>query len=251
MTDSIRVVAPFRPFPPEAPHHQELAAFDWMDAIAMLTDSVRASCGVELRVLTDVDTDLPCSTLQYQTTHRRLMLWYLEIAACYLDSPAFDRDTIALDSDQLVYQDLASWFASRMDIGIVIRATPKGLPGFPILNGVQFWAHRAKAKLVEFYRDALAIAEQLPEADIVWGADTVALCRLLEPLSVGMHDRSGLRVRFIQGNDLIEALSLVQIRHLEAGKMQRPTRPVLDFRNTRKPYMRAVYEATIARTVQA
>ena len=247
MTHKIRVVAPFRPFPPEAPHHQELAAFDWMDAIEMLSRSVQLSCGVPVQILTDADTELPCATLQYATTQRRLMLWSLEVSACYLESDDFDRDTISLDCDQLVYQNLARWFSTGAGLGLLYRThPPKGdAASFPILNGVQWWALRAKSALAAFYRRALEVAETLPEEQIVWGADTTALVRLLEPLEVGIIYRAGLTVHLIDSSEVIRALSTVDIRHLESGRWFMPLPAVLDFRNLRKPYMRPVFDATI------
>lgn len=243
----MKCVTAFRPLPLEADHHKELHDFDWMDAIQMLSDSIAATSGCTLRVLTDVDTTLPFPMLRYATVQRRLMLWYLEIAACYLESDAFDEDTVFLDADQLVYGDLSRWFVPYMDLGICIRKPPKGYPALLILNGVQFWAVKAKDRLAAFYRRALALAETLPEPLLKWGADTVALEQLLAPLDVGLCRRGDVRVRLLDAEDIIEAFSSTHIRHLEVGKMRQPMRPVLDFRNTRKPYMRPVYEATIGK----
>lgn len=247
----MRIVAPFRPFPPEAGHHIELADFDWMDAIRMMSESARLACGCDVRILTDFDTELPFPTFKYASTHRRLMLWYLEIAALYLESDDFDCDTVMLDSDQLVYGNLAGWFSSNVDLGICIRKPPKDAPGLPILNGVQFWSVRAKPRLAAFYRRALEIATTLPEKDLIWGADTEALRILLEPLAPGLWQREGLAVRLIDSNEIIQALSSGQIRALDAGKLTRPARPVLCFRNLRKPFMRPVFEATLASLVSA
>jgi hypothetical protein len=248
---SVRYVAPYFPLPLDAPHHQELAAFDWVAAIQMLDESVRLSCGQRVEVLTDASADLPLRCLKYATTTRRLMLWTLEACACYLESADFDRDTVMLDCDQLVYKDLARHFRPGVDLGILVRRTPKDGPGLPILNGVQFWSLRGRGRLGPFYREALRIAEGLPEADIVWGADTVALERLLAPLDRGLRHRAGLAVHLQEANEVIEALNASQVRHLAAGRMRRPYRDVLDFRNTRKPHMRAAFEQTIAHPVRS
>ncbi len=256
MTRGLRVVAPFRPFPPEAVHHRALPAFDWIDAIRMMADSA-ARAGMPLvQVITDVDTDLPVPCLHYVTHERRLMLWYLEIAACYLESDAFDRDTVLVDADQLIYQDLAKWFAKDADLGILVRTrAPKGdRLQLPILNGVQFFAHRGKPRLAAFYREALARAQTLPEPLLVWGADTVALAQLLAPLDIGRQTRGDLQVQLIDSNHVLTALSATHVRWLEAGKFERflQVHPVLDFRGQyRKGFMRAVYEATILARVAA
>jgi hypothetical protein len=248
----MRIVAPYRPFPPEADHHLELAAFDWVDAIRMMSHSAEIACQCPVHVLTDVDTDLPMPAFRYVTTERRLMLWYLEVAACYLASDDFDRDTVMLDSDQLLFQDLSPWFAKGIDFSISFRPNVKHRNDIPILNGVQFWAKRAQDRLVAFYRQALAIARTLPEERVKWGADSDALRILLAPLIVGVHLRHGLLVRLLDSNRLIDALSQRQIRQLELnGQMSWPTRAVLDFRNTRKHFMRRAYEATICLGVPA
>ena len=244
----MKIVAPFRPFPLEAPHHIEVAGngFDWIDAIRMMSASASWACNCSVYVLTDVDTDLPFPTYKYRTEQRRLMLWYLEICARYLESADFDDDTVMLDSDQLVYGDLSVWFHPYVDLGICIRE-PKAGVGFPILNGVQFWSRRApKGALAAFYWRALAIAQSLPEHDIVWGADTEALRILLEPLSIGRYERCNLWVRLIDSDYIIEALRGVHLKQLKAGKaITPPLAPVLDFRNLRKPYMRAIFERTM------
>lgn len=247
----MRVVAPFRPLPAEYDHHKALSDFDWMDAIRMMSESVRRACHCDVHVLTDVDTDLPMPALKYVTHHRRLMLWYLEVCACYLASADFDQDTVMLDSDQLIYDDLSRWFAPDVDLGVLVRELPPKDPnGFPILNGVQWWAFHAKDRLVAFYRQALAIAQELPEEQIAWGADTIALQRLVEPYAIGETvERLGLRVRQIEADDVIERLSGKLIRQLNAGVRIERSRAVLDFRNRRKPFMRPVFAATLGALV--
>jgi hypothetical protein len=214
----------------------------------MMSASAARACRCDVYVLTDVDTNLPFPTFKYATTRRRLMLWYLEIAACYVESDAFDCDTVMLDSDQLVYGDLNRFFAGRADLGLCVREPPKGGPGFPILNGVQFWAYRGKARLGPFFRRLLATAEALPEEHIIWGADTEALKILLSPLERDgrVYARAGITVRMLEADHIIQALATSQLRDLDKGRPFRMTRPVLDFRNLRKVHMRRVYEATLA-----
>lgn len=249
----IRIVLPYRPFPPESDWHRESQAFDWIAAIRMLMHSVDVACRCPIHVITDVDTALPVPSLQYVTLERRLMLWYLEIAAAYLASEDFDRDTVMLDSDQLIYQDLAPQFQDGIDLTILIRTgIPRdGTKNLPILNGVQFWAQAGRDRLVGFYRRALAIAAAQPEDRIVWGADTDALCDLLEPLTVGVHERAGLRVRMIESSDLLETMSSMRRRMMDDGRWLGSARAVLDFRGRRKSFMRDVYERTLPARVVA
>lgn len=244
----IRIVAPFRPFAPESQLHRELDGFDWSAAIRMLAHSAQLACHCPVSVLTDVDTDVPIQAYKYATRQRRLMLWTLDVAACYLESDDFDRDTVMVDVDQLIYRDLAPWFTRDVDLVVLIRPTEKHQAaslGQPLLNGVQWWAVRGRERLAAFYRSALARAQTLPDETIQWGADTEAVRLLLEPLEVGIHDRAGLRVRMLNADDVLEALTEQQIAWLRQDRMPWPRRAVLDFRWKRKPYMRAVYDATI------
>lgn len=246
----VRLVAPFRPFPPESALHHEMASFDWLEALRMLIHSASlAHRGRPVHALTDVDTDLPVPALKYETNHRRLMLWTLEVCLAYLRSDDFDRDTIMLDVDQLIYGDLSGFFGeSKADIGLLVRSASKHArteQGQPLLNGVQFWRYKSRKRLVHFFRDALNIAQRLPEDRVVWGADTDAVRQLIEPIDEGTVRRGPFRVNMIDASDVLETFSSSQADRLAAGNPQWPTRPVLDFRFTRKPFMPLVYRATI------
>lgn len=254
MKSDIRLVAPYFPLPAEYAHHKALTGFDWIGAIRMLFDSARRVCGdCPMHVITDVSADLPLPTLKYPTHHRRLMLWYLEAAVRYLESSDFDRDTVMLDSDQLIYGDLSKWFTDDMDLGILARELPPKDPdGFTVLNGVQFWAYRAKDRLAGFYRQALALAQTLPEDVIAWGADTRVLEQLLDPLAIGATtDRAGVRVRFIESKDVLERVTKRQIYQMRSGAKVQIKRDVSCFRNMRKLHMKDFYRATLGTLVTA
>ncbi len=110
--------------------------------------------------------------------------------------------------------------------------------GLPLLNGVQVWMHRRKKALVAFYRQVLAAAEAMPEDRLVWGADTDALSQVLAPLTVGLHERAGLRVRMVDAHDVIEPFSALFADWIRRGVAFWPSKPVVDFRWKRKPSMR-------------
>jgi len=243
----VRIVAPFRPFPPENELHQELSDFDWNEAIRMLFHSVAIACRCEAHVITDVDTHLPLPALKYATTHRRLMLWNIEVCLRYLESDDFDQDTVMLDADQLVYHDLSKFFIPGVDLAVLVRPTLKHRDSWKkVLNGVQFWSYRGKARLVHFYRQALEIAEALPEDLQRWGGDTQALRQLLEPIELGtLQQRAGLTVQMLDYAQVLEALCETQIKWLGEGRMPISSRAVLDFRWRRKTFMKRVYEATV------
>lgn len=247
---AIRLVAPFLPLPLENAHHKDLSDFDWVEAIRMLSDSGERACGVPVQVLTDEGAQLPLAMLRYPTTHRRLMLWVLEVCVRYLESDDFDRDTVALDCDQLIYGDLSRFFSPNIDLGILIRPTHQDKDTWKkVLNGVQFWAVRGKKRLVAFYRDALARAERMHEDMVTWGADTQAIRELVEPVSLGVHMRGGARVQMIDYARVLAALSQEQIEGLQRGVAPRPHRAVLDFRYRRKVWMRQTFDMTIGKAV--
>lgn len=241
----IRIVTPYRPFAPESAQHRALPTFDWIDALRMVTHTAAWANHCPVHVLTDLQTELPVPCLRYPATSSRLTLWLLEVRLQYLESDDFDRDTVLVDADELIFGDLRTEDA-KADLTVLIRSDPKHATpeGWPLLNGVQWWARHAKKRLVRFYRDAFARAMALPEDRLVWGAETDAVRALLEPLQVGLHRRAGLRVRMREAEDVLETFSTAHVEALAAGTFTWPKRPILDFRWMRKAYQRAAYEAT-------
>jgi hypothetical protein len=253
MTRGIRLVAPFFPLPAQNAHHQALADFDWIDAIRMLSHSAEIACGVPVQVITDTSADLSLPALRYDTTHRLLMLWVLEACVRYLESDDFDRDTVCLDCDQLIFSDLARFFAPRMDLGILLRPMLARRDSWKkVINGVQFWSVRAKSKLAAFYRAALARAERMSGELQAWGADTQAIRELLEPIvAVGLVERMGLRVHLISDTRVSFPLTETQIDAMQVGIAPQSRHAVMDFRYRRKLHMRHVYEMTVLKQVVA
>jgi hypothetical protein len=222
----MKVVSPFRPFVPESSAHLALGPFDWVGALQMLRSSVRHHCACETFAITDVDTALPGPTYRYETQERRLMLWLLEVALCYLRSDDFDDDTMLISPDTLVTADLSRWF--RADLGVMVRTAAK-YADKPLLNGVQCWRVAAKNRLVAFYAQALEGARQSVPDLIRWGADTSALVDLLTPLQAGHFARAGLSVF-----------------GFEAWQVFRPAAPgvitpIVDFKGRRKHAMAMTY----------
>lgn len=247
MKTDLRVVSPYRPFEPESQAHQLLGPFDWVGALQMLRVSVTRAMEVETVGITDVDTELPGPTFQYQTVERRLMLWILEVALAYLRSDDFDRDTIMLSPDLLVFGDLRRWMASGHFIVLMRMAYPK----HPILNAVQFWPVRRRKSLIAFYKEALAIGRTLSEEHLQWGGDTEPLRQLLQPLEAGLVMRNGKPLaRLIESDELMQAFTSGMAAALEQRHVaMAPVRCILDFRYTRKQHMRAYFEATFGQVM--
>lgn len=249
MSRAINIVAPFRPFEPESDLHKSLPDFDWIAALRMMAHTASISCRSDVRALTDVDTELPIDAFKYTTTKRRLMLWTLEVCACYLASRDCDHDTVMLDVDQLVFGDLRPFFTPGVDLGVLVRADAKHAEtdgGQPLLNGVQFWRKGSRKKLAAFYRRALQLAEALPDERIRWGADTDALRMLIEPIELGVVERAGLRVQMIDARDVLESFSDNHKQLIDSNVTPWPKRAVLDFRFQRKPFMPILYQRAIA-----
>lgn len=246
MIRPLRIVFPFRPFPAESELHQSLATFDWIEALRMAVHSAKVSCHCDVVAITDVDTELPVPALKYATTERRLMLWALEVCAAYLESSDCDRDTIMLDVDQLICGDLARVFERTADLGLLIRPNDKHAVengGQPLLNGVQYWRGKARKRVAQVFRRAIATAKQLSEDRIAWGADTDALRMQVEPLELGTVTRGPLRVQLLDSDKVIETFSTQHQDRLNEGRQPWPSRPVLDFRWVRKPHLPVCYRA--------
>jgi hypothetical protein len=245
--NDIRVVTPFRPFPPESREHQELGPFDWIDAIRMLRASVARSCHCDTVTITDIDADVPDQTFRFVTRERRLMFWILEVALRYLESPHFTVDTVMVSPDSLVFCDLRQWFAG--EIGMVVRPHH---PQRPILNALQWWPVASKDTLIDLYQKALAIAHTLPEDVQVWGADSKPFEKLLKPLFPGCGPRKfGVIANLIDSRQVMTPLTSEMITALQQGLPMVPPPRVVDFRFLRKRHMRTYFDATIGKAVTA
>ncbi len=239
----IRVVSPYRPFKPESQAHKLLGPFDWVDALRMLAISVKRSNFCETFAITDVDTDLPVPMLQFVTTERRLMLWMLEIALRYLESDQFDRDTVMVCPDTLIYGDLSPYFTG--DLGLIVRSAPKYAVR-PVLNSCQWWAVAAKDRLVAFFTEALAIAKTLDKKAIQWGADSIPIAQLIAPIAIGLGERHGLMVNQIEMTGVMHSFSRLAEHRLARGlSLTVPGIPICDFKYGRKRFMSAVFQSTL------
>jgi len=249
----VKVVSPFRPFAPESVEHLQLGPFDWPGALRMSMLSTEAVYGPgHWFALTDVDTDLSVPSFKFQTTHRRLMLWIVEVCLRYLESDEFDQDTLMLSPDSLLFGKVGKLFQG--DLGVVVRLQQKFVDsGRVILNSTQLWRHAGKERLIPFYRRALAIAEQLPDNRIRWGGDTDPLIELLSPIiSEGLRLRAGLCVNFIGEQGLMESVTEEDILAVASGRFKRTSAlPICHFRYTRKHAMAAYFEATVGKSVAA
>lgn len=248
----MKIVTPFRPFPPESEHHQKLGPFDWADAVRMLRASAAKACGCDTFLITDVDTPAIGQTYAYATTHRRLMLWILDVSLAYLRSNDFDQDTALVSPDVLVFGDPRPYFTA--DLSLLVRTGEKfrSKPEKQILNSVQWWRVDAKARLIDFYQHALALAITLPEDRITWGADTDPLVALAAPVVAGRSDRAGVSFFGVEMSTVMTALTAVDQSRLRDGRApHRPRHVFVDFKYGRKAYMRRYFETVIGSAVAA
>lgn len=235
------VVTPYRPQAAASESHRRLGPFDWIDAIRMLEASVRRSCRCPTVALSSAA--LPVSTFRYATESRHLMPWILEICLRYLESDDFRDDTVMISPDMLVFRDLSPWFSA--DLGLLVRTAAK-YRRRPLLNGVQWWRHRAKARLVAFYREAWRRSLALPEALQVWGGDTEPLLALAPAVIDGEARVGALSIVGIPHEDVMQAMNHDEELALSRRQpIARPSKAVVDFRYLRKRAMRAYFDATI------
>ncbi len=239
----MRVVTPYRQQAPESAAHRKLGPFDWGAAIEMLTTSVQLACGCETVALTDQTTPMEGQHIRFETEEPRLMLWLLEVCLNYLRSEDFDRDTVMLSPDTLVFKDLRPWF--KADLGVIIRSGEK-YQDKPMLNGAQFWRVSAKTALVDFYARALALGRQCSENELRWGADTTPLLALLQPFRAGPMERNGLHAFGLESTLVFRTIRTSELGDLLNGQRPAwPVVPIVDFKAGRKKAMLAYYHATI------
>lgn len=239
---SMRIVSPFKPLLPDrlSHHHQPeiLQGFDWVDALRMLAASA-TPFGYSVVAITD--TLLPVPHIRLKTKQQDLMKWILEVSLAYLQSDYFDQDTYFVSPDMLVNDQFPAF--GGFDLGLCIRHAEK-YQHKPLLNAFQMWPVASKTKLVRFYREALSIAESMPEK---WGMDTYPITTLISPIERGIVSRAGLRVNMIPQSAILKTISKQDINAIRAGR--KPPKPqccLIDFKAARKihmqDYYRTVYE---------
>ena len=130
------------------------------------------------------------------------MLERVKAMAAYVQSNAFDRDTIFLDTDAFPNRNLQQIFRRRFDVGVTYRATPEFMP---INEGVIFCSAREKSAVCSFFQAYLATYEALLDDPRVlnyygnirrWRGGQLSLSALYAPSSLGHGDFmvSGARV---------------------------------------------------------
>jgi len=231
----MQIVSPYRPFPAESSAHRKLGPFDWVGAVRMLAESAFRIGPYHVSVITDLDSPLPVPAFSYHTHERRLMLWILEVSLRYLESADFVQDTVMMSPDTLVLRPLTGFFAG--DLTVLTRPAPKHAtrPHHPIINAVQWWPVRSKDRLIDFYRQVLALAKTMPANVIEWGADTAALVQLLSPITTGMHQRAGLQVSMLDANQILT-------NRVQTGQMA----AIAHFKYRAKPQMAASFARLMA-----
>ena len=201
--------------------------FDWPAAVGRLGRSARRAMACGTLVLTDPATPLAGPALRVPVRDGFLMLWLLDSVLAYLESPAFDRDTVLVSPDSLVLGDLRPWLGGY-DVGLLTRDRPK-----PILNSVMGFPLAGRAGAVRLFRRACDHASGLDEAALLWGADIDAVVAVtgVRPGEAGTRDVGGSRVRFLPAAGVLRSIRPADL----AGP--RPAEPVADFKGRRKRWM--------------
>lgn len=231
----MKVVTPYRRITPYTKYHVRLAneGFDWLDAIRMLASSAEKRSGVATYALTNEPLSVP--HYAYECGEQELMLWLLEVCACYLESEQFDQNTVCISPDSLVYRHL-DIFDGEFDIAFSCRKNSPAAEKKPLMNGAQWWSHAAKDRLAALFRECLEMARRLPEGLRRWGADTVPLLELLGPVEEGIWSRHGITVRYLPPG----SMRTMTTTTMRKEKMGAPVR-VVDFKGWSKLLMRAYF----------
>lgn len=241
----MKIVSPYRPFPPETSTHEK--PFDWVGALQMLETSIARTAPCPFFALTDSDTALPVPAHRYATSESRLMVWLIDVFLAYVASDDFDQDTVMISPDMLICRPLHKVWRQPFDLGLLIRGEKKFFAKRPLLNGVHFWRHAAKDRLVGFFRAALRQVRALSPELLAWGGDTEAVLALVQPIRpYGTVDRQGVSVGMLQASTILQSVNQESIERLTAAtRMPLPPTPILDFRYRRKAVMRQTFEALV------
>jgi hypothetical protein len=239
----LRLVAPFKSIVPYKEHHIELPEGWWFDAITMLRDTGLHRAHANTYVITDEETELPfLHVLRYATRERCLMTWIVEVSLLYLESEAFDQDTVFISPDSLVRKNI-DWFDGTFDIAVTARPMKEKYQRRPLKNGLQWWPLASKERLIALYREALSIARSLSDEEQRWGGDTTPFLQLLGPIVPGLHEVGTLRVMVFPHPTLMEITNVV-MRKLREGHCPDAGAAVADFKYRSKANMADYYRRT-------
>jgi len=227
----VKIVSFFSPI--YLKNYPEAAAHDYPAMLAMLGASCRR-LGLRHLVITDRGTPLEHECFRLDLP-RSLMRAVVAGQLAYLQSAAFDEDTVFIDADCLVQHSPARVFAEPFDLAVTARRWgPRRNPS-PINNGTIFCRAAARAQCVAFFTAASMACGKY------WGADQDAMGKACQPMPKlpGLHERSGASVRFLD----------VAGHNQAPRSADDPTTAdavVLHFRGPRKSYMRAVFDRIMA-----
>lgn len=241
----MKIVSPYRPYAPYISNHIDLG-FDWQAALWMLKSSVDRVAPCPFFALTDEQSDLPVPSHRYPTREPKLMIWLIEAWHAYVTSVDFDQDTVMLSPDMLVCRPLDHVWKEPFDLGLVVRTERKFFSKRPLLNGIHFWRHAAKAQLGEFFAKALDLVRTFEPELVRWGGDAESVWRLVAPIKASdrMVSRNGVSVGILPATKLLRSISSTEMEQAERRTtLPRPDVPVLDFRYRRKASMRPVFDA--------
>lgn len=104
--------------------------------------------------------------------HMPLMLWILEAQKAYLESDAFDCNSIFFSPDALIIKPIHDKFTG-FDLGVTLNEQQKDIVA--LNNGVIFISPKNKDKLIKLWEDAIEIYRNYRPELQEWGGDQKAL----------------------------------------------------------------------------
>lgn len=169
-----------------APRRHERHIYDFADCLALQ----RASClrfGCRQIVITDLPPIAEFTTLRVDLP-LALMRASLAGQLAYLESAAFDADTLLTDADTVLGSDPRAVFDGSFDLAVTTHPFSDCI----LNNGAIFVPLAAKGRVEKFWRAALA------DCGEAWGEDQRALRDALgATLEHGIAERDGIRVKFL------------------------------------------------------
>jgi hypothetical protein len=100
-----------------------------------------------------------------------LMNWILKAQLFYIESDLFNQDSVFFSPDALIAQPLDKIFKDNFDVALTNRSNRR----WPINNGVIFMRPENKAKIAEYWREAIKICAEYPIDIQKWYGDQQSL----------------------------------------------------------------------------
>lgn len=162
-----------------------------------------------------------------------LMLWILETQKAYLESDAFNCNSVFFSPDALIIKPIHDKFTG-FDLGVTLNEQQPN--EYALNNGVIFIAPKNKDKLIKLWEDAIKICKNYRAELQEWGGDQKALHDALKAANWCPYDLKVARLNCKDFNSPVSKSDPIVDRNIMAQAH------IIHFKGPRKHKMKTIWK---------